>query len=160
MKTLYLIRHAKSSWNFELPDHDRPLAMRGRHDVLAMGLYLSRNYPTPDQMITSTASRALYTALYIGDEWNYPEEQLILTPDLYHASPEGILNVMQNAQGNSLALFGHNPGFTELVNLLQPDFLDNLPTCGVMALQFQVNAWSEVGQKKGKRLFYKTPKMI
>lgn len=160
MKTLYVIRHAKSSWTFNLDDHDRPLGLRGRRDVRIMGKYLSENVPTPDAMISSTASRALHTALFLADEWGFPEEQMLITKELFHAGPGDILEVISRASGDSLAIFGHNPGFTDLVNRLQGEYLDNLSTCAVMGISLDISSWQEVRKAKGKRLFLVTPKRL
>lgn len=160
MKTLYIIRHAKSSWSFNLDDHDRPLGVKGRRDVRRVGKYLSEQVSTPEAMISSTASRALYTALFIADEWGFPEEQLLITRDLFHAGTSNVLEVISKSQGESLAIFGHNPGFTDLVNALQNDYLDNLPTCGVVGISFDIRSWQNVRGAKGKLLFHITPKKL
>ena len=78
MKTLYLIRHAKSSWAFDLSDHERPLGKRGRKDVIKMGQHLAEHQPKPEVLISSTASRAFYTALHICDQMGIDERQIRL----------------------------------------------------------------------------------
>lgn len=146
-KTLYIVRHAKSSWNFDLPDEDRPLGLRGRLDVVKVGKHLAINENTPDVMISSPASRALYTALFIADEWGYPEAEIHLEKRLYHASAEQILTVISEQKtADSIVIFGHNPGFTELVNFFSEDYLDNLSTCGVFAFTFEMESWSNIGK--------------
>lgn len=160
MKTLYIIRHAKSSWNFDLPDHDRPLGSRGRKDVRKVGKYLSKKAPPPKMMITSTASRAFYTALFIADRWGYPEEEIILSKELFHAEVDGIVKIISRNTGDSVAIFGHNPGFTKLFTHLTDEYLDNLPTCGVIAVNFDIDSWADIGQGKGKKSFTAFPKKI
>lgn len=161
MKTLYIIRHAKSSWDFELEDHDRPLNSRGRADVRKIGQYLSHHEETPDLMISSTASRALYTALFIADEWGYAEDEIRLYPTLYHASPKTILEILSEIKGaNSVALFGHNPGLTDLINLFDYSFMDNLPTCGVCSFTFDIASWKEIKNAKGQRKADISPKNL
>lgn len=160
MKTLYIIRHAKSSWSFDLNDHDRPLGARGRRDVTQMANYLSKHVQTPSLMITSTASRALYTALFIADEWGYPEDKIILSNELFHSSPRAILQVISGYREDSIAIFGHNPGLTSLINDLQQEYVDNLPTCGVASISFPISSWSELSKSKGTLEFLISPKKI
>lgn len=160
MKTLYIIRHAKSSWNFDLPDHDRPLGERGRRDVRKMGKHLKKSEPTPDLMITSTASRAFYTALFIADQWGYPEDAIVLSEGLFHAGVDDIVKLVSKLTGDSVAVFGHNPGFTSLYNHLTGDHLDNLPTCGVIGVTFPIKTWSEIQPGQGTRSFCAFPKKL
>lgn len=161
MKILYLIRHAKSSWAFDLPDHDRPLGKRGRKDVVKMGQYLSEHVQAPEVLISSTASRAFYTALHLCDKMGIDEGKIRLTKGLFHAGPQEILHVIQNAPScNVLALFGHNPGFTSAANALTNTTIDNVPTCGVVGIQFDIAKWSEVQFGAGTQEFFLTPKGI
>lgn len=161
MKLLYLIRHAKSSWSFDLTDHDRPLGKRGRKDVLKMGRYLAENQLAPEVFISSTASRALNTALFICDQMKVDEGNIRLEKKLFHAGSSEILSVIQSAPScNRLALFGHNPGFTTCVNQLANEDIDNVPTCGVVGISFNVSSWSEVKFGIGKMEFFYYPKGI
>lgn len=161
MKTIYLIRHAKSSWAFNLPDHDRPLARRGRKDVEKVGKYLSETYQKPDLIISSTASRAFYTALYVCDAFKIDESHIQLNSNLYHADPEKILDIVHHVteeDHHCLALFGHNPGFTYAANLLGNSDIENIPTCGAVGITFEVDKWSEIHFSKGGLLFFHFPK--
>lgn len=162
MKTLYIIRHAKSSWAFDLQDMDRPLGIRGRQDAPRVGKYLSDNEPTPDLMISSPASRALYTALLIADEWGYPEDEIVLSSQLYHTGSTEILNLLhkQNDSIDSMAIFGHNPGFTELVNDLGTEYLDNLPTGGVCGFDLDIESWKELKPGSLSRKLLVIPKRL
>lgn len=159
MKTLYIIRHAKSSWHFDFSDHDRPLATRGRRDVLKIGKTLSTNEETPDLFISSSASRALYTALHIADEWGYPDDNIVMDPKLYHAGVGELCKVITSqTEADSIAIFGHNPGLTDLINKFVTEYVDNLPTCGVCALEFPIDSWSEIKNSKPRLKFLITPK--
>lgn len=161
MKTLYLIRHAKSSWSFDLADHDRPLGKRGRKDVFSMSTYLARHQLLPDVLVSSTASRAFYTALHFCDAMGMDERGIVLEKNLYHATPHAILEVVQRVKsGDCLALFGHNPGFTEAANMLCKSSIENVPTCGIVGITFDVYSWPEVAAGKGSQLFFYTPKTI
>ncbi len=161
MKTLIVIRHAKSSWKFDLPDKDRPLSLRGRRDVIKISSYLSNNEETPDLLISSHASRSLYTSLFIADAWGYPEESIVVDEGLYHASSDEVLDIISRQKGaDSIALFGHNPGLTQLVNNFSNEFIDNLPTCGVFAVNLQIESWSDIRSATFERKFFITPKRM
>ncbi|NQZ75480.1 MAG: histidine phosphatase family protein [Ekhidna sp.] len=161
MKTLFLVRHAKSSWTFDIDDHDRPLGKRGRKDVFKMGNYLLDRQVVPELCITSTASRALYTALHLCDTLKIDENCIELEEKLYHADPANILNVIRQSKScERLAVFGHNPGFTSAANALCNHHFDNIPTCGVVGIKFDINDWSEVSFGKGNLAFAYFPKTI
>lgn len=161
MKTLYLIRHAKSSWAFDLPDHDRPLGKRGRKDVIKMGAYLAAHQPKPEVLISSTASRAFYTALHICDQAGIDEGHIRLEKKLFHAGSNEILEVIQSAPScERLAIFGHNPAFTGIANQLANTNIQNVPTCGVVGISFDADRWEEVKFGMGKQLFFYYPKGI
>ncbi|WP_370089880.1 histidine phosphatase family protein [Ekhidna sp.] len=161
MKTLYLIRHAKSSWAFDLSDHDRPLGKRGRKDVIKMGQHLAANQLKPEVLISSTASRAFYTALHLCDQIGIDEGQIRLDKSLYHAGASDILEVIKAAPNcDRLAVFGHNPGFTSVANALANLNFDNVPTCGVVGINFNVKYWKDVQFGKGMLSFFYFPKEI
>jgi len=143
MKTLVIIRHAKSSWdNRELSDHDRPLNRRGLRDAPVMGARLTEWGPPVDRVISSSAVRALTTAELITQEMGLPWDEIVIDEALYHASEEDLLEIIQEQEDylDGLMMFGHNPGMTCLVNDLSELDLDNLPTCGVVTLQFDIIA--------------------
>ena len=161
MKTLYLVRHAKSSWAFDLNDHDRPLGKRGRKDVFKMGAYLSENQAPPEKLISSTASRTFYTALHLCDQMKIDEGKIRLTKDLFHAGTADIIEVVRNApECNVLAVFGHNPGFTSTANALANTNIGNIPTCGIVGITFDTKRWSEIKKGAGTHLFFYYPKGI
>ena len=161
MKQLFLIRHAKSSWAFDLHDHDRPLGKRGRRDVVKMGKHLVKKIAAPDVLISSTASRAMYTALHICDAFGIDEGHIRLTKELFHASANEILEVIRQAPScERLAVFGHNPGFTSAANALANSDIDNIPTCGVVGISFHTKHWSDVSFGSGKMDFFDYPKGV
>ncbi|MEM6735569.1 MAG: histidine phosphatase family protein [Bacteroidota bacterium] len=161
MKTLYLVRHAKSSWTFDLTDHDRPLGKRGRKDIIKMGEYLQENHLSPEKIISSTASRAFYTALFLCDHWGIDESRISLTENLFHAGASEIIHTLKGAsECDILAIFGHNPGFTDAANVLSNAEIENIPTCGIVGISFEINHWSEVAKGLGKQLFFYYPKGI
>jgi phosphohistidine phosphatase len=148
MKTLIIVRHAKSSWDeLGLHDHDRPLSKRGLKDAPVMGARLAEWGPPVDRVISSSAARALETAELVSREMGLPWDEIQIEEALYHATEEEMLDLIQEQDDyiDGLMLVGHNPGMTYLVNDLSDLNLDNLPTCGVVIMQFDVDSWTEVG---------------
>lgn len=161
MKTLYLIRHAKSSWDdLSLDDSDRPLNERGERDAPRMGKRLKERNVVPDLMITSPAKRALSTCNKIAKILNYPKEAVKVEPKLYHASEDQFLRIVHsiNNKHDTVLLFGHNPGLTDFVNKLTGGYIQNIPTCGVAACSFKTETWNEIGWKKATLEFFDFPK--
>jgi len=148
MKTIVIVRHGKSSWDDPfLSDHERPLAKRGLRDAPVMGARLADWGPPVDRVISSSAVRALATAELVTVEMGLPWDEIQVEDDLYHATESEMLELIQEQEDylDGLMLFGHNPGMTYLVNDLSDLDLENLPTCGVVILQFDVERWSEIG---------------
>jgi len=150
MKTLVIVRHAKSSWDDSgLNDHQRPLSKRGLRDAPLMGARLADWGPPVDRVISSSAVRTLTTAELITHEMGLPWDEIQIEDNLYHATEEDMLDLIneQDDYLDGVMLFGHNPGMTYLVNDLSNLDLDNLPTCGVVVLQFEVDSWSDIGDE-------------
>ena len=162
MKKLYIIRHAKSSWHFNISkDHDRPLNSRGRLQVLKMGKYLAKNVKPPDQIITSTASRAFYTALFIADAWKIEENKILLNDSFYNADIKILLDIIRNTDHSDiLAICGHNPVLTALINKFHAKSINNLPTCGIMGFSFNIENWRSLNSADLLPDFYYTPRSI
>lgn len=165
MKTLYVVRHAKSSWDDpDLSDFERPLNARGKRDAPRMGKRLKEKDLTPDCVISSPARRAHSTAKRICAVLAFDKNKIKTERKLYHASEETILSIVQGIKSSfdTVLIFGHNPGLTDFVNEILNEesgiFIDNIPTCGVVALTFNVDNWSNVEWKKGKMIFYDYPK--
>ena len=161
MKTLYIIRHAKSSWKFpELSDAERPLNKRGKRDAPEMGKRLSEKGVFPDLMLSSPANRALTTCQVIADKLDYPKSEIETNEEIYHAGVDSLLKVVRAIDDtwNTVFLFGHNPGFTDFANELTHSDIYNIPTCGIFACTFDTGHWKEVGFGKGEKIFYDYPK--
>jgi phosphohistidine phosphatase len=162
MKTLYLARHAKSSWKDpELSDVDRPLNKRGKRDAPFMGEVLNEKGIKPDLMVTSPARRARLTAESIAKEIGYKKKDIVVEEDLYEFSTSGLLDVIQgfDDEYNSVMIFGHNPAFTTLNNSLTDQYIDNIPTCGIVCIQFDLQ-WNQIESNSGKTQFFIYPKMF
>lgn len=159
MKTLYLVRHAKSSWDYDLNDFDRPLNKRGEIDAPLMGKVLLQQKIKPNYILSSPASRAIKTATIIAEKLKYHAPVGTLE-DLYHASAANLLQIVRNTNDNiqQLMIFGHNPGLTTFANQLTLETVDNIPTCGIYAVAFEIESWNAVAMKKGKLLFFDFPK--
>lgn len=161
MKTLYIIRHAKSSWDdLSLDDIDRPLNKRGERDAPRMGKRLKERHVVPDLLITSPANRALSTCKKIAKILDYPTDTIKVEPELYHAEEDQWLRIVHslNNKHDTVMMFGHNPGLTDFVNKLTGEFIKNIPTCGVAACSLAVDVWNEVGWKKATLEFLDFPK--
>jgi phosphohistidine phosphatase len=160
VKQLILFRHAKSSWKGARADVSRPLAERGKRDAPRMGRRLAARRARPALVLSSHATRALETARLIMPPLAYEPDKLAIVEDLYLATPDEILDVVA-AQDDAYAcvlLVGHNPGLTELANLLVPELaIDNLPTSGVVAIDLAVPAWKDVRTSAAKLAYYDYP---
>jgi phosphohistidine phosphatase len=161
MKTLTLVRHAKSSWkDTSLADRDRPLNKRGKRDAPEMGRRITAAGIRPSLIISSPAVRAWTTAKVIADEIGYPREFLQRDRALYLASVNGILDVIvaQDVGFNHLMLVGHNPGFTDFANYLVPGLTNNIPTAGVVSVELDTDDWSLYDKPGVDLLLYDFPK--
>ena len=163
MKTLYLLRHAKSSWNFnELSDQERPLNDRGRDDAPAMGKALAKRHIRPDLVVSSPAVRAMSTAVLVAREMQYPHDKIVVEPGIYGADVEDLLAVIHSLPdaAGSVLLVGHNPTITETANELSPSSLNEMPTAAVVCLRFTCDHWAEVGKANAEFYFYDYPRNV
>jgi phosphohistidine phosphatase len=163
MKTLLIVRHAKSSWDDpSQPDFVRPLNDRGKRDAPRMAKRLKEKELYPDGIITSPAVRTLETAKTIAKVMQFRQDKLETDKRLYHASEDTIMTVLQtyNHEHEIVMLFAHNPGITDFVNSFKSDeiYIDNVPTCGVVAFSIPINSWKDLSWGMGKLLFFDYPK--
>ncbi len=161
MKRLTLLRHAKSSWKDPgLDDFDRPLNQRGERDAPVMGRRLKARGARPSLILTSPAKRAQRTARLIAEAIGYPVEFLQREAELYLAEPKTILEVVaREAESfNDVFVCGHNPGMTDLANRLSGVRIDNVPTCGIVALEADIENWADLDQADCKLDFFDYPK--
>ena len=161
MKTLTLVRHAKSSWkDTSLSDRDRPLNKRGKRDAPEMGRRIVAAGIRPSLIVSSPAVRAWTTARIIADAIGYTREFLQRDKNLYLASVNGILDVIvaQDNGFNSLMLVGHNPGFTDFANYLVPGLTNNIPTAGIVSVQLDTDDWSLYDRPGVELALYDFPK--
>jgi len=167
-KTLFLVRHAKSSWSDpSLSDLERPLNKRGSRNAPDMGKRLAKTItkkdsalPIPEQILTSPAVRAQNTAKVIAKALNIKPKTIEDDERLYFQGAKSMLDVIVERAGesNSLMVVGHNPDITDLYNLLSGLNLDKMPTCAIAILQFQTPSWTELGQIRGELIDFDFPK--
>ena len=163
MKTLYLIRHAKSSWEIgTLNDFDRPLNERGKKDAPLMAKRLIDKKIAIDAFVSSPAKRAKKTAELFCEAYGKKADEILYLSMLYHATPEVFYDAVKHLDDshNTVAVFSHNPGITAFVNELTDTVkIDNMPTCGVFAIQVQINKWADFIKAKKEFLFFDYPKL-
>jgi phosphohistidine phosphatase len=160
MKTLFLVRHAKSSRDDpSLSDRDRPLDDRGRQDAPRMGKRLAKRDVKPDLLLSSPALRALTTAQLIADEIGYKRKDIVVDDRLYASSADDLLAVIRalDKKLNCVMFFGHNPEFTDLAHWLSSEIID-MPTSAVVEFDFDTKAWSDVGAVKPAKVVFDCPK--
>ncbi len=161
MKTLYLIRHAKSSWKeHDLSDFDRPLNGRGKKAAPFMGQRLKQQGILPDLILSSSANRAFTTAKIIADEIGYPKTAIVTTEDLYLASVQAMLHIINSIENihNTVFIFAHNPGTTALSYYLTDHYIDNVPTTGICKIEFKTDNWQEISGGTGTLKYFDYPK--
>ncbi len=152
IKTLLILRHAKSSWKFpDLADHDRPLNKRGKRDAPKIGNLLKEKDLVPDIIISSTAVRAEKTAKMVAKASKY-KGKVTLTDSLYAAGPDAYIDVLRNLRNkyNIVLVIGHNPGLEELVKVLSGEEHHVMPTCALAHIRLDIQSWSDIVQMTGK----------
>lgn len=160
MLTLSLVRHAKSSWDSpDLSDFERPLNERGRRDAPQMALRLREAGLQPDRLLSSPALRAISTARIFAEQLGIALDEIQLDSRIYDASLATLIEVLRGSSAGAthLMMFGHNPGFSDLVSLLSEPF-EELPTCAVVVLDLDLRRWSAVGPRCGRVRQYLYPK--
>jgi phosphohistidine phosphatase len=163
MKRLLLLRHAKAAPATDpLVDITRPLAERGERDARRIGERLHEQRLNPTLILTSPAARALQTAQIVAGTIDYPRERIALDRRLYLAEPAAIVEVIaaQDAVLGTLLVVGHNPGLTDLVHRLLPDFdVDDMPTGAVVGIDYAgADEWARVDGATATLSYYDFPK--
>ena len=161
MKTLLLIRHAKSDWSTpSLGDIDRPLNERGKKDAPVMAGRLLDKKIKIDAFIASPAKRAKKTAAIFAKEHKRDKDEIIIKEELYAASPTAFHDVINDTKDkfDTIAIFSHNPGITDFANGLTDLRIDNIPTCGIVAIKINAKHWSDFKEAKKEFWFFDYPK--
>lgn len=160
MKTLILLRHAKSSWDFpDLEDFERPLKSRGETDCILMSSHFQEHKVQLEAVYSSPANRAKSTIqLFVKNLSHKPT--LLWEEDLYPGYFDTLVEMVESVPNHydTVMLVGHNPGFTELASFYLHDFEEDIPTCGLVGIQFKTKTWENTGSGKGQLLFFDFPK--
>ena len=160
VKTLYINRHAKSSWDLQYQrDFDRPLNKRGQRDAPHMAQVFADNSAEVDLIVSSPAERALVTARFFADSLDIPHDSILIDKRIYEASTKDLMAVINELddQYNKVILFGHNPGFAYLVQFLTGEFV-NMATCAIAGVNLHVDTWKAVSTDTGSLFVYDYPK--
>lgn len=161
MKQLFIIRHAKSDWgDFNLKDFDRPLNARGHRNAPEMVARFVAKDLKPEIIISSPALRALTTAKYFASGWELEANRLTTNASIYDANTKTLLRVINEFedQFQNIAVFGHNPGLTDLVNYLTDEYIANMPTCSVVVIEFPFDEWKLISGDTGSLKLFDYPK--
>ena len=161
MKNLYLIRHAKSDWSdASESDFERGLNKRGQKAILTMADALKEKKVMPDLILSSSAKRARLTASGLAKEIGY-KGKIKYIDGLYMAEPLDVISIIQEIKDkyDDVFIIGHNPETTELTDLMLDDFIDNVPTLGIVALELPIKHWKKFKPEKVKLNFFIYPKM-
>ena len=159
MKTLVLVRHAKSAWDDPtLADHDRPLNDRGRRDAPEMGRRLRERGTSPDAILSSTAVRARTTAEVIAAALG-AESAVVLDERLYGSSPETILGVVAELDDalSTAMVVAHDPGLSHLAFRLSGE-IEHMPTCAVAEFRFAAASWADLADAEPTEVRLDTPR--
>jgi phosphohistidine phosphatase len=162
MKSLLFVRHAKSSWDLDVDDFDRPLNSRGQTDAPAMAKRLVKKEINIDCFVSSPAKRALTTAAFFAEAFGKDSKNILTVPSLYDPTTGAFYNAIETLDDNlkTVAIFSHNPAITDFVNQLTSFKIDDMPTCAVFAVKADMNEWKEFAQIQKEFWFFDYPKAV
>ena len=163
MKTLYLMRHAKTEQaDWGMKDFTRNLTNRGLRDAEEMGNRLLAKENLPEVIASSTAYRAIATAKIVARVLKFSDKQLVEVPKIYEASVESIMETIREIPETISAaiLVGHNPTFTHMCGQLTPTLLEALPTAGILCLKLNIHSWKDCHEQCGEFLWIDRPKNL
>ena len=161
MKSLLLVRHAKSDWDDPLlKDFDRPLNERGKRDAPMMAQRLLNKKIKIDAFIASPAKRARKTAEAFVKEYKKDKDDILFIDKLYLAEPATFREVISavDKEYNNIAVFSHNPGITDFANTLSEVRIDNIPTCSIFAVKIDIKRWKDFEEAEKEFWFFDSPK--
>lgn len=146
MKTLFLVRHAKSSWELPVGDKERPLKTRGLKDALLVANKFLERENFPVNIFTSPAKRALETCKIFVNLSEKEDLDVSIIDDLYDFNGTNVIKFLKNLDKglDSVMIFGHNHAFTSISNIFGDRYIENLPTSGLVKINFDTNDWSEI----------------
>ncbi len=150
MKKLILIRHAKSSWEHDVIDHQRPLKKRGVNDANLVSNALYERNEVPNIVLCSDAMRTKMTAEIFISNLNIDNSIVHFNHELYDFSGSDLVKIIKSCDDsiNTLMIFGHNHAITAFVNTYGDRYIDNVPTSGVVVIQFGIDQWRDLNSGK------------
>jgi phosphohistidine phosphatase len=150
MKTLYMVRHAKSSWEYDVIDHQRPLKESGMKDCELVSTQVKLDIKPPQIIVSSDANRALSTARYFKDALGIDDLSFSTNHELYDFGGQNVMKIIKGLSDSlhRVMIVGHNHAFTSIANMLGNKYIENLPTCGFLMIEFDTDKWDNV--KTGK----------
>ncbi len=156
MKQIILMRHGKSSWDYEVSDKDRPLKERGIHDAHLVAQKFSSTNINIDKAYSSPANRALHTSMIFLRNIGFDLDEFQVKEELYDFSGNSVSAFVKNLpkSQNTVLIFGHNYAFTTLANTWGDTYIENLPTAGLVHIQFNVDEWSKIGEGQTKQTIF------
>ena len=160
-KELFVLRHAKSSWDEPNKDDiDRELTARGISDAYSMANRLIKQLKAVDLILTSHANRATHTATIFAGVIGYSFDKIRITSNLYEASESKLISLVKELPNEltRVLIVGHNPTFTNYVNRYLPKSIDNIPTAGVVGMSFNTSSWKEISKEILQSNFFEFPK--
>ncbi len=162
IKNLFLIRHAKSSWDYvSLSDYERGLNQRGHRDARRMGEALHERGIKFDRVLCSSAKRTKETLALLREQLKIKDESIRYLDDLYCASTATLLEIIrrQDNKKNNIAIIAHNPGLEDLATMLSNDN-KIFTTCSVMQIEFEIDSWEQLDKVTGKQIIFLNPKKV
>ena len=150
MKRIILVRHAKSSWEYDVEDKERPLKQRGLNDAALVANAFEEKIFKVDNFYSSPAKRALDTCKIFLKTLNNSKKELTIVDDLYDFGGNNVVSFIKSLSNdeNNVMIFGHNHAFTSISNIFGSTYLDNLPTSGLVVITFENDAWSSINKGK------------
>jgi phosphohistidine phosphatase len=160
MKNLIIIRHAKSSWEHQVTDFERPLKRRGIKDARMISNHVKNKIFIPDLILCSDSKRTRSTAQIFIENLDFQDAELQFCHDLYAFSVGSLIENIKicNDSVNNLMLFGHNHAITDFTNTFGSTHFENVPTCGLIHIRFNIDSWKNLN--KGETIFSVFPKNL
>jgi phosphohistidine phosphatase len=160
-KILHIVRHAKSSWDYEnVSDIDRPLKQKGILNAYEMAGRMKDRKALPEFIISSPANRAFHTAMIFARVIGLSSGQFRIDPGIYGSDADVLYQMIKSLDNkyHSVMIFGHNPELTSLASFLAGESLDEVPTCGVVSLSFNTDKWREISKDNVAKIYFDFPK--
>ncbi|WP_318344542.1 SixA phosphatase family protein [Flagellimonas baculiformis] len=154
------MRHAKSSWDYEVSDKDRPLRQRGINDAHLVSKTFKAHAPKLDFIYSSPAIRALHTSMIFVRNFDFDLAHFKVDKSLYDFAGDSVQRFVEQLDNGleTVALFGHNYAFTSLANAWGDQYIDNVPTAGLVYITFGVDDWSKISKGTIKQMVF--PKQL